>query len=64
MNKVLSWCMQTFDNIKSKINDIELEKLQLSGKIVENTVDRLNLSETFDFSRIRYDFGIKLKNDK
>ena len=63
MNKVLSWFTQTFDNIKSKINDIELEKLQLSGKIVENTVDRLNLSETFDFNRIRYDFGIKLKND-
>lgn len=63
MNKVLNWCMQTFDNIKSKINDIELEKLQLSGKIVENKVDRLNLSETFDFNRIRYDFGIKLKND-
>ena len=55
--------MRTFNSIKSKINDIELEKLQLSGNIIENKVDRLNLSETFDFSRIRYDFGIKLKND-
>lgn len=50
-------------SIKSKINDIEFEKQQLSGKIIENKVNRLNLSETFDISRIKYDFGIKLKND-
>ena len=63
MNKFLNWCIQIFNNIKLKINDIEFEKQQLSGKIIENKVNRLNLSETFDLSRIKYDFGIKLKND-
>ena len=63
MSKCFNWCIQIFNNIKSKINDIEFEKQQLSGKIIENKVNRLNLSETFDISRIKYDFGIKLKND-
>lgn len=63
MNRFFDIIIKMFDRIKSRINDIELEKQQLSGKILENKVDRLNLSETFDLSRIRYDYGIKLKND-
>ena len=45
------------------MDEIELEKQQLSGNVIKNKIDRLNLSETFDLSRIRYDYGIKLKND-
>lgn len=63
MNNLFSIIIKMFDKIKSKINDMELEKQQLSGNFIENKVDRLNLSETFDLSRIRYDFGIKLRND-
>lgn len=55
--------IKILNNIKSKIKSIELEKQELSGNIIENKVDRLNLSETFDIGRIRYDYGIKLKND-
>ena len=43
------------------MDEIELEKQQLSGNVIKNKIDRLNLSETFDLSRIRYDYGIKLK---
>lgn len=63
MNILLDIIIQKINKMKSKINQIELEKQELSGKIVRNNVDRLNLSETFDLSRIRYDYGIKLKND-
>lgn len=63
MNKLFDIIIKNIDRIKSKINDIELEKQELSGNIIENKIDRLNLSETFDLSRIRYDLGIKLKND-
>ena len=63
MNKIFDIIIKNIDRIKSKINDIELEKQELSGNIIENKIDRLNLSETFDLSRIRYDLGIKLKND-
>jgi hypothetical protein len=52
-----------YKHIKSKIESIEEEKQELSGNTIENTIDKLNLSETFDISRIRYDYGIKLKND-
>lgn len=63
MNKMLNLCVRVLDNIKSKIKSIELEKQELSGNVIENATDRFNLSETFDISRIRYDYGIKLKND-
>lgn len=63
MNKIFDIIIKNIDKIKSKIKDIEVEKQQLSGKIIENKINRLNLSETFDLSRIRYDYGIKLKND-
>ena len=63
MNKLFDIIIKNIDRIKSKINDIELEKQELSGNIIENKNKRLNLSETFDISRIRYDYGIKLKND-
>lgn len=63
MNKLLQLIIKIFDDIKVKINDMEIEKQQLAGKVIENKVDKLNLSETFDLSRIRYDFGIKIKND-
>lgn len=63
MNKLFDIIIKNIDRIKSKINDIELEKQELTGNIIENKNKRLNLSETFDISRIRYDYGIKLKND-
>ena len=63
MNKIFDIIINNIDRIKSKINDIELEKQELSGNIIENKNKSLNLSETFDISRIRYDYGIKLKND-
>jgi len=63
LNKLFDIIIKNIDRIKSKINDIELEKQELSGNIIENKNKRLNLSETFDISRIRYDYGIKLKND-
>lgn len=63
MNKIFDIIIKNVDMIKSKIKDIEIEKQQLSGKIIDNKSERLNLSETFDLSRIRYDYGIKLKND-
>ena len=63
MKSFINICINLFNNIKSKINDIELEKQELSGNVIKNTIERLNLSETFDLSRIRYDYGIKLKND-
>jgi len=63
LNKIFDIIIKNIDNVKSKIKDIELEKMQLSGKIIENKQERLNLAETFDLSRIRYDYGIKLRND-
>lgn len=63
MNKIFDIIIKNINNVKSKIKDIELEKMQLSGKIIENKQERLNLAETFDLSRIRYDYGIKLRND-
>ena len=62
-NKIFDIIIKNINNVKSKIKDIELEKMQLSGKIIENKQERLNLAETFDLSRIRYDYGIKLRND-
>lgn len=62
-NLIIKKIQCLYKYIKSKIESIETEKQQLSGNIIENTVDELNLSETFDMSRIRYDYGIKLKND-
>ena len=61
MNKIFDIIIKNINNVKSKIKDIELEKMQLSGKIIENKQERLNLAETFDLSRIRYDYGIKLR---
>lgn len=63
MNKIFDIIINNIDRIKSKINAIELEKQELAGNIIENKNKSLNLSETFDISRIRYDYGIKLKND-
>lgn len=63
MNTFTKICKEMLDSIKYKIKSIELEKQELSGNIIKNTKARLNLSETFDISRIRYDYGIKLKND-
>ena len=60
---ILGKIQYLYKQIKLKIEESEEEKKQLSGNIVKNTVDTLNLSETFDISRIRYDYGIKLKND-
>ena len=63
MNKLFDIIAKNINRIKSKMDEIELEKQQLSGNVIKNKIDRLNLSETFDLSRIRYDYGIKLKND-
>lgn len=55
--------IRLLDKAKDKLNDIELEKQELSGNIIVNKEEILNLSETFDITRIRYDYGIKLPND-
>lgn len=59
MNKLFDIIAKNINRIKSKMDEIELEKQQLSGNVIKNKIDRLNLSETFDLSRIRYDYGIK-----
>ncbi|WP_304683119.1 hypothetical protein [uncultured Clostridium sp.] len=39
------------------------ENQELTGNIIRNKVSKINLSENYDFNRLRYDYGIRLKND-
>ena len=48
---------------KLNIEKDKLEKQELSENIVKNRVSKIKLSESCDFSRIRYDYGIRLQND-
>ena len=48
MNKIFDIIIKNINNVKSKIKDIELEKMQLSGKIIENKQDNMS-DQTADF---------------
>lgn len=52
-----------FEQLRKKVKKNKLEEQELSGSIVKNRVSKINLSENYDLSRIRYDYGIRLKND-
>ena len=44
MNKLFDIIAKNINRIKSKMDEIELEKQQLSGNVIKNKIDRLNLS--------------------
>ena len=54
---------QLLNNVKEKIENDKIEEQELSGNIVKNSTSRIILAEVCDISRIRFDYGIRLKND-
>lgn len=41
----------------------KIENQELTGNIIKNKENKINLSESCDLSRLRYDYGIRLQND-
>ena len=54
---------ELLNNVKEKIEKAKLEEQELAGNIIKNEENKIVLAEVCDLSRIRYDYGIKLKND-
>ena len=63
MEKLIVKWQELLNNVKEKIESTKREEDELAGNIIKNTVDKINLAEVYDLSRIRFDYGIKLKND-
>lgn len=63
MEKYLKKWKELLNNVKEKIEKAKLEEQELAGNIIKNEENKIVLAEVCDLSRIRYDYGIKLKND-
>lgn len=63
MTRLLIKWKDLLDNVKDKIELAKQEENQLAGNIIENSVAKINLASVNDLSRIRYEYGILLKND-
>lgn len=51
------------DKVIRKVENIKIEQKELSGNVIVNEKKQINLSDIFDMRRLKYDYGIKLKND-
>lgn len=63
MKSLLLMLKTILEEKKLNIEKNKLEEQELSGNIVKNKVSKIQLSESCDLSRIRYDYGIRLQND-
>ena len=63
MERYINKWKELLNNVKEKIQCEKIEEQELSGNIVKNTVNKIILGEVCDISRIRFDYGIRLKND-
>lgn len=63
MERYINKWKQLLNNVKERIENDRIEEQELSGNIIENSASRIILAEVCDISRIRFDYGIRLKND-